>query len=169
MINFTRLFSLILAFFVSVTSVPFRSVADRARDFRVTAYCVGNNFADVSRIDASHFKDVTDVILPPFRCFRSSMQKDGGTAGYSYSSEVSWILLLPGRADHSIRYEPSWVRTERTASSREGIDILSILAPVTVFASVRAVMEIIAASRAIIVLRSDDPFRRWSMADLGDL
>ncbi len=60
---FSRLGFILLSLITTLTSVPFRTVSDRAKDFRITAYAVGNNFVDSSRIDASHFEDVTDVIL----------------------------------------------------------------------------------------------------------
>ncbi len=58
-----KIFSALLSLIVTLTSFPFRTVSDRAKDFRLTAYCVGNNFVDSSRIDPSHFADLTDVIL----------------------------------------------------------------------------------------------------------
>lgn len=60
---FSKIFLYILSFIVTITSLPFKTVSERAADFRVTAYVVGNTFADASRVDASHFKDLTDVIL----------------------------------------------------------------------------------------------------------
>lgn len=60
---FKDLFMIILSFIVSFTSLPVKSVSERAEDFRVTAYAVGGNFVNADRIDASHFTDVTDVIL----------------------------------------------------------------------------------------------------------
>ena len=60
---FKRIGSFLLALFVTLTSFPYRPVSKRAEEFRITAYCVGGNFRDASRIDASHFADLTDVIL----------------------------------------------------------------------------------------------------------
>lgn len=60
---FKRLGSLLLSFFVTVTSIPFRTVSQRAEDFRLTTYVVGNNFLNAANIDGSHFADLTDVIL----------------------------------------------------------------------------------------------------------
>lgn len=59
----TRFALVFLSVIVTVTSFPFKMVSQRAKDFRLTAYVVGNNFVDTSRIDASHFEDLTDVIL----------------------------------------------------------------------------------------------------------
>ena len=60
---FKRIGSFFLAMFVTLTSFPIRTVSERAKDFRITAYAVGSNFVDASRIDPSHFADITDVIL----------------------------------------------------------------------------------------------------------
>ena len=60
---FKRIGSFLLALFVTLTSFPYRPVSKRAEEFRITAYCVGGNFRDASKIDASHFADLTDVIL----------------------------------------------------------------------------------------------------------
>ena len=60
---FMRIVSFFLGIIVTLTSFPMKTVSKRARDFRVTAYVVGNNFVDKSKIDASHFADMTDVIL----------------------------------------------------------------------------------------------------------
>lgn len=60
---FTKLWSVLLSAIVTLTSVPFRTVSQRAEDFRLTAYLVGSNFSVASKIDASHFEDLTDVIL----------------------------------------------------------------------------------------------------------
>ncbi len=62
---FSKLGSLLLSLITMLTSYfPFiKTVPQKAENFRVTAYIVGGGLADASRIDASHFKDVTDVIL----------------------------------------------------------------------------------------------------------
>ena len=60
---FKRAASFLLSLFVTLTSVPFRTVSERAEDFRITAYAVGSNFVNADRIDATHFEDLTDVIL----------------------------------------------------------------------------------------------------------
>ena len=60
---FKRLGAFLLSMFVTLTSFPIRPVSQRAEEFRITAYAVGSNFVDASRIDASHFADLTDVIL----------------------------------------------------------------------------------------------------------
>ena len=60
---FKRIGYFFIAMFVALTSFPIQTVSDRAKDFRLTAYAVGSNFVDESRIDASHFADLTDVIL----------------------------------------------------------------------------------------------------------
>ena len=60
---FKRIGSFLLSVFVTLTSFPIRTVSQRAEDFRIVAYAVGSNFVDASRIDASHFADITDVIL----------------------------------------------------------------------------------------------------------
>ncbi len=59
----SKIASFLLAAFVTLTSFPMKTVSERAADFRVTAYIVGSGLADASRIDSSHFADVTDVIL----------------------------------------------------------------------------------------------------------
>lgn len=59
----SKTLSFFLALFVTLTSLPFRTVSDRAKDFRITAYVVGSTFANADSIDASHFEDITDVIL----------------------------------------------------------------------------------------------------------
>lgn len=60
---FKRIGSFFLSVIVTLTSFPIRTVSQRAEDFRITAYAVGGNFVDASRIDGSHFADITDVIL----------------------------------------------------------------------------------------------------------
>lgn len=60
---FSKVISFILAAIVTLTSFPFRTVSERAEDFRLVAYFVGNNINENSTIDASHFEDLTDVIL----------------------------------------------------------------------------------------------------------
>lgn len=60
---FARIFTFILGIAVTLSSFSFRTISDRAEDFRVTAYVVGNNFVNEKNIDASHFSDITDVIL----------------------------------------------------------------------------------------------------------
>lgn len=60
---FARLSTLFLGLSVTFSSFPIRTISQRARDFRVTAYVVGSNFVDETRIDSSHFSDITDAIL----------------------------------------------------------------------------------------------------------
>lgn len=60
---FKRIGSFLLSVFVTLTSFPIKTVSQRAEDFRIVTYAVGSNFVDASRIDASHFVDLTDVIL----------------------------------------------------------------------------------------------------------
>lgn len=59
----SKILSFFLALITTLTSFPIRSISDRAKNFRITAYVVGNTFADASKVDDSHFEDITDVIL----------------------------------------------------------------------------------------------------------
>lgn len=60
---FKRIGSFLLSLLVTITSFPVRNVSQRAEDFRIVSYAVGNNFVDAAKIDNSHFADLTDVIL----------------------------------------------------------------------------------------------------------
>lgn len=60
---FARIVSFFLGLSVTFSSLPIRTISQRAKVFRVTAYVVGNNFVDETRIDPSHFSNITDVIL----------------------------------------------------------------------------------------------------------
>lgn len=60
---FTRILTFLVSILIGIMIFPLSPVSERAEDFRLTAYAVGNNFADASKIDASHFEDLTDVIL----------------------------------------------------------------------------------------------------------
>lgn len=58
-----RIGTFILSFIITCTSIPVKTASQRAKDFRITAYLVGTGLENASRIDPSHFGDVTDVIL----------------------------------------------------------------------------------------------------------
>lgn len=60
---FARIAAFFLGLSVTFSSFPIRTISQRAKEFRVTAYVVGSNFVDETRIDSSHFADITDVIL----------------------------------------------------------------------------------------------------------
>lgn len=58
-----KILSFILSVIISFTSFSFKTTSSKAKDFRLVAYVVGNGFENESNIDASHFEDLTDVIL----------------------------------------------------------------------------------------------------------
>lgn len=55
--------SFLLSVFTALTGALFTTVGERAADFRIVAYCVGNNFTDPARFEAGHFEKITDAIL----------------------------------------------------------------------------------------------------------
>ena len=60
---FIRIISFLVSVLIGIMVFPLSPVSERAGKFRLTAYAVGSNFTDASGIDASHFEDLTDVIL----------------------------------------------------------------------------------------------------------
>ena len=60
---FSKVTAFLLSLFVTLTSFPMKTLSQRAKDFRVTAYIVGTGLEDASRIDPSHMADITDLIL----------------------------------------------------------------------------------------------------------
>lgn len=62
---FSKLLSLILSVIITLApaSTSLKTTSQRAKDFRLVAYVVGNGFENENNIDATHFEDLTDVIL----------------------------------------------------------------------------------------------------------
>lgn len=60
---FIRIISFLVSVLIGIIAFPISPISERAKKFRLTAYAVGSNFTDASTIDASHFEDLTDVIL----------------------------------------------------------------------------------------------------------
>ena len=91
----------------------------------------------------------TSMSLPPARCLRSSIQKEGGVWGFSKVSSVRQTRAEPDRADTNSLYPAVRVRICSTTSSRVGSKILSILACSRISFSSPAVRARVAASSAI--------------------
>lgn len=63
MSTFTRILSAVLSFLLSLFGISAPTVADKAEDFRITAYIVMGNVRKPSDLDPSHLSQLTDVIL----------------------------------------------------------------------------------------------------------
>lgn len=60
---FSKVISYFMSFILSVLGVTGFTVREKAEALRVTAYLVASTAQDVEAVDASHFADVTDIIL----------------------------------------------------------------------------------------------------------
>ena len=60
---FLKMVSCFMSFVLSVLGVTGFTVREKAEALRVTAYLVASTAQDVETVDASHFVDVTDIIL----------------------------------------------------------------------------------------------------------
>ena len=87
---------------------------------------------------------------PPVRCFRISMQKEGGVSGFSKLSWVRQTRAEPLRADSRRLKVSVRVRRVITSSSRVGSKIFAIFASVSLAFSSAVTSARVAASNAIV-------------------
>ncbi len=113
------------------------------------AHLVGTLELEVDDPVARLHPDVQQT--PPVRCFRISIQKEGGVSGFSKLSSVRQTRAEPLRADSSRLYVSVRVRRVMTSSSRVGSNSFAILASASVVFSSAAVSASVAASNAICI------------------